>query len=109
MGEGERVNSFYIEGCEIKGISGFAVEDETIEEFVRQNTVIKFSDCFTMTATCKINRMAFYKVIGLWDWAIVNCPNKRVVHLMKNGKNGKVKMKNFRRGLRIIEGVLAGV
>jgi hypothetical protein len=106
MGEGERITSIYIDGCEIKGISDFSVESDEIEKYVKENTVLRFSDCLTMTATCKINRMAFYKFIGLWDWAIENCPNKRVVHLMRYGKNNKVKMKNFRRSLRIIEKVL---
>lgn len=100
-------SKFYIDGCEFKGISDFSVEEETIGEYVKQNTVISFKDSFTMTATCKINRKNFYKVIGLYDWVIENCPNKRVVHLMKYGKNDKVKMKNFRRGIRIIEKVLA--
>lgn len=109
MGEGEKIMSISIDGCEIKGISDFSVEEEKINEYVRQSTVISFKDCFTMTATCKINRYAFYKIIGLYDWAIENCPNKRVVHLMRYGKNDKVKMKNFRRSLRIIEKVLAEV
>lgn len=107
MGEGVEIKSICIDGCETKGISGFAVERKQIEEYVKQNTVVRFTDCVTMTATFEINRMAFYKFIGLYDWAVENCPNKRVAHLMKHGKNNKVKMKNFRRSLRIIEKVLA--
>lgn len=106
MGEGERITSIFIDGCEFKGISDFSVECDKIEEYVKDSVVASWSDSVTMTATCKINRMAFYKFIGLWDWAIENCPNKRVVHLMRYGKNNKVKMKNFRRSLRIIEKVL---
>lgn len=106
MGEGERITSISIDGCEIKGISDFSVESDKIEEFAKDNMVMNWSGETTMTATCKINRMAFYKFIGLWDWAIENCPNKRVVHLMRYGKNRKIKMKNFRRSLWIIEKVL---
>ena len=109
MFEVENITAIYIDGCEIKGISDFSVDGETIEEYVKENTVISFKDYFTMTATCKINRMHFYKVIGLYDWAIENCPNKKVVHLMRYGKTDRVKMKNFRRSLRIIEKVLSGV
>lgn len=105
MGEIERI---CIDGCEIKGISDLSVEADDIEEFVKENTVIvPHYDSATITVTCKINRMTLYKIIGLWDWAIENCSNKRVVYLMKHGKNDKVKMKNFRRSLRIIEKVLA--
>lgn len=109
MGESEKIIGIYIDGSEIKGISDFSVEEEKINEYVKQSTVIRFTDPITITATCKINRMTFYKFIGLYDWAIENCPNKRVVHLMRYGKNNKVKMKNFRRSLRIIEKVLAEV
>lgn len=109
MGESDKIVGIYIDGSEIKGISDFSVEEEKINEYVKKSTVISFKDCLTMTATCKINRMTFYKFIGLYDWAIENCPNKRVVHSMRYGKNNKVKMKNFRRSLRIIEKVLAEV
>lgn len=104
------IGRIYIDGCEFKGISDFSVESDDIEEFVKENTVIvPHYDSATITVTCKINRMTFYKFIGLWDWAVENCPNKRVVYLMRHGKNDKVKMKNFRRSLRIIEKVLAEV
>ena len=106
MGEGERITGIYIDGCEIKGISDFSVEYDEIYKYIRTNSVISGNDNMSFTVTCKINRMAFYKFIGLYDWAIENCPNKRVVHLMKCGKNDKIKMKNFRRSLWIIEKVL---
>lgn len=109
MGEGERITGITIDGSEIKGISDFSVEGDVIEEYIKLNTKVSFKNYFTVTATCKINRMAFYKFIGLYDWSIENCPNKRVVHLMRYGKNNKVKMKNFRRSLRIVEKVLAEV
>ena len=109
MGEGERITGIEINGCEIKGISDFSVEGDVIEEYIKAITKVSWKDCLTMTVICKINRMVFYKFIGLYDWAIENCPNKRVVHLMRYAKNDKVKMKNFRRSLRIIEKVLAEV
>lgn len=109
MGEGERITSIYIDGCEYKGISDFSVESDEIEKYVKENTVLRINDDFTISATIKISRINLFKFIGLWDWAIKNCPNKRVVHLMRYGKNNKVKMKNFRRSLRIIEKVLAEV
>ena len=108
MGENEIITNISIDGCEFKEISDFNVSRETIDEYVNQNTVISVNDDFTITATCRISRINLYKFIGLYDWAIKNCPNKRVVHLMKCGKNNKVKMKNFRRSLRIIEKVLRG-
>ena len=109
MGEGERITGIEISGCDIKGISDFTADFEVINEYIKENMVFSWNDCSTMTVTCKINRMALYKFIGLYDWAIENCPNKRVVHLMRYGKNNKVKMKNFRRSLRIVEKVLAEV
>lgn len=41
MGEGERIISIYIDGCEYKGISDFSVEADDIEKYVKENTVLR--------------------------------------------------------------------
>lgn len=107
MGEGERITGITIEGCEIKGISDFTADFEAPYEYLKENTIVKWNDDFTLTATCKFSRTTYYKLLGLWGWVIENCPNKRVVHLMRYGKNDKVKMKNLWHGLRIIEKILS--
>lgn len=56
----------------------------------------------TITFNAKINKLAFYKITGLWDWVYLNCPNRRVRHLMKYGKTRRVQLKNFNRAIHII-------
>lgn len=106
MGE-QIITGIHIDGCEFKGISDFSVERDKIEEYVSANTMISYIDGLTAEFTLKFNRITFYKFIGLWDWAVKNCPNRRVVHLMRYGGNDKVRLKNFNRSLRIISKVLS--
>ena len=56
----------------------------------------------SITIKVKVNRIALYKISGLWDWAIDYCPNRRVKHLMKYGKTKRVQLKNFKRAMRLI-------
>lgn len=85
------------------GIPEFEIDDDLIKEYVRDNSVWSTNNYPTLTFTCRVNFIELYKLIGLWDWVMRYCPNKRVVHLMKYGKNDKVKLKNCRRALRLIE------
>lgn len=54
----------------------------------------------TKSPSIKLDRMMFHKIIGSYDWIINKCPNRRVVHLIKYGKNKRVRNKNFNRALR---------
>lgn len=42
------------------------------------------------------------KVIRLYGWVINYCPNRKIVHLIRHGKNKRIRNKNFKRALRII-------
>lgn len=42
------------------------------------------------------------KISGALDWLIEYCPNRRVTHLMKYGKNDNVRYKNARRAVKLI-------
>lgn len=103
MGEEVKVETIYINGNEVLGISDFEITGDAVEDYVRAN--IGF-DTATLTYNCRINRMLLYKFIGFWNWVIDSCPNKRVVHLMKHGKNDRVKYKNFIRAIRILGKIL---
>lgn len=50
----------------------------------------------------KLDTIAFLKIFGLWDFALKNCPNRRVAYLMQHGKNKRVKYKNFKHACRLI-------
>lgn len=95
---------FYINGCETKGIEDFSIEYENVysQDIIDKCTTFKSYDASTLTFTCRLNRILFYKLIGIWDYALRYCPNRRVRHLMEYGKNSKVKLKNFYRALNLI-------
>lgn len=42
-------------------------------------------------------------VLGIRDSVLHLCPNKKVVHLAVNGRNKKIRKKNFHRAIRIFE------
>ena len=53
-------------------------------------------------ALCKVDRMMLYKICGVYNFVIKYCPNRKVVHLIKYGKNERVRNKNFNRALMIL-------
>lgn len=60
-----------------------------------------YSD-FEYTGVLHWDPFMFYKFIGVYDWVLTYCPNKRVVHLAKYGKNDRVRFKNFWRAYMIL-------
>lgn len=61
---------------------------------------LKLDNSFEFTAT--IDKWTVYKLLGTWDFVISICPNRRVAHLIKYSKNERIKRKNFKRAIRII-------
>lgn len=70
----------------------------SFKEMITSESEISFKISF--------NVELFYKLTGLWDYVYNNCPNRRVVHLMNYGGTKRTRMKNFKRGLRIIGRIL---
>ena len=77
---------------------------EVVEEVdTPQILSIDLSGEASFTTKCVFNKWALYKLFGMYDMVINCCPNRRVVHLVKYGKNDRVKHKNFKRAVRIID------
>ena len=95
---------FHIDGNETYHIPDFDAEIEPVEEYIESEIerTLSLNSPTSFTFTCKINWDTFYKLNGFYDWVCKSCPNKRVVHLIKHGKNERVKRKNFFRAIRII-------
>lgn len=93
-----------IEGCEFKGISDFNADMSAVEEYVKDEVtkVLYSPGTGTLTTTVRLSKILIMRICGMWDWVIENCPNKRVVHLIRYGKDAKVRWKNFQRGMHII-------
>lgn len=57
----------------------------------------------TYEACCKIAKGIVLALLGIRDSTLDLCPNKKVVHLAKHGRNKKIRKKNFNRAIRILE------
>lgn len=96
---------FYINGNPVKGISNLAVYKTDITKCIKDNTTYSLNennDCLSFNATIKLNKVDLLKLLGIYNWVVDNCHNRRVVHLIKYDKNIKVRKKNFNRALKII-------
>lgn len=90
-----------IDGCEFLGIEGFASDDNALKHYIHEEAS-RLTKSFLhgeFTATVKINKIIFYKLIGIWDWVMKYCPNRHLVHLMNYAKNPRTRDKNFYRAL----------
>lgn len=101
------IGDMKIDNSSIPEITDFTCDEEAGREYVEDRIVARFDENLgEMTFTARINRIAYMKIIGVWDWTIENCPDKRVKHLMKNHKDDRVKYKNFRHATRLIGKIL---
>ena len=57
----------------------------------------------TYEACCKISKDIVLALLGIRDSVLDLCPNKKVVHLARHGRNKKICKKNFHRAIRILE------
>lgn len=93
----------YIHGNPVKGISDLEINtDDITDEYIGDHMIYSLNDDLSLTATVKVNKIDLWKLFGIYSWVIDNCHNRRVVHLIKHGKNDKIRKKNFNRALKII-------
>ena len=57
----------------------------------------------TYEAWCKISKDIVLALLGIRDSVLDLCPNKKVAHLARHGRNKKIRKKNFHRAIRILE------
>ena len=57
----------------------------------------------TYETCCKISKDIVLALLGIRDSVLDLCPNKKVVHLARHGRNKKIRKKNFNRAIRILE------
>ena len=93
----------YINGTEFigEGLTDYNYEDfepDTMD-YLKKSVVF---DKHELTCTFTVNRITVLKVMGIWDWVRENCPNGRVKHLIKYGKNDRVRYKNFKRAVKMV-------
>ena len=99
------IGDMQIDNSGIPEITDFTFDEEAGREYVEDHIIARFGEG-ELTFTTTINRIAYMKVLGVWNWTIENCPDKRVKHLMKNHKDDRVKYKNFKHATRLIGKIL---
>lgn len=57
----------------------------------------------TYEALCKFSKDVVLALLGIRDSVLDLCPNKKVIHLARHGRNKKIRKKNFNRAIRILE------
>ena len=75
------------------------VEIETWTDDVSEFVVPPFGMEFTYETTCKLAKDLMLAILGVRDSVLDLCPNKKVVHLARYGRNKKIRKKNFNRRL----------
>lgn len=96
LGEGR----IFFNGCEAKAIPDFeCTESEYIDAGYKATEIISGT---ALSLNLKFDRFLFYKLCGIWDWVLMYCPDRRVVHLAKYGRTERVRRKNFNRAIKIL-------
>lgn len=76
---------------------------EDVDAYMKENIALRISDSGELVGSIKLDRIVLFKVFGIWNWVLKNCPNRRVKYLMRYGKNKRVRYKNFKRACWEIE------
>jgi hypothetical protein len=80
-------------------ITDFTYDPTPVQEYIHEQ-IHKLTPA-SLSFKVPINTWTLFKVCGLWDWVITNCPNKRVVYLMQHGSY-RTRNKNWHRAIAII-------
>lgn len=94
---------FYISGEKSYYVPelNLTVDDaDDIESLYKYDCI--YNNDASISSECKVDRMMLYKICGVYNFVIKYCPNRRVAHLIKYGKNERVRIKNFNRALMIL-------
>lgn len=70
---------------------------ELVDEYFSEASTLHLTDSMEFQLKVKWDKVLFWKLTGLWDYVIKYCPNRRLAHLVKFGKNRRVRVKNFYR------------
>lgn len=98
--------TIYINSTEYvgEGLTDYDYRDyeEATTDYIKSNMFLCKNASGEIECRLKVNRMFLIKIMGIWDWVLENCPNGRVKHLMRQGKNERVRYKNFKRAVHLI-------
>lgn len=99
------IGDMQIDTSGIPEITDFTYEEKPVRDYIVAR--LREATNAELTATVTLEPITFAKISGFWDWLIENCPNRRVVHLMRYSKDRRIVIKNYCRAQRIIVKMLA--
>lgn len=88
------IGDMRIDNSNVPEISDYTFDREIVRQYIRSELRKQWP--------VRIDFIAIARACGFWEWVIQNCPNRRVVHLMRHSKDRLVVKKNFLRAERLI-------
>lgn len=79
-------------------------EEKKLYDYVKSHMRIVDS----LKCILRLNKIELFQILGLWDTILEVCPDKRVKHLMRYGKNDRVKLKNYYHAIKLVGRELDG-
>lgn len=92
----------YVNGVDIAINDIPELDLSDVHDYWKDHKTITHADSGELTLTCNIPLIILLKLVGIWDYACTYCPSRRVKHLMLHGKNDRVKLKNYRHAMNLI-------
>lgn len=96
---------FSITGFQDKGISDYICNTRLIMGD-HMDGILKIKPVDLLTYKFVFDAEKLWKFAGMVDWLSANCPNRRVIHLMRYCKNKRTRLKNMRRAMNIIGDIM---
>ena len=92
----------YINGVDLAYNDIPELDMSDVQDYWRDHKTIIKTDAGELILHCDIPYILMLKLVGIWDYAYTYCPSRRVRHLMVYGKNDRVKIKNYRHAMNLI-------
>lgn len=95
--------TFFINDREISEITSIeSFEPENVYAEDMEPITLSSNAEATIECTTDCNGFRFFEALAFWKQIYKVCPNKRVKHLMLNGKTKRVRLKNYQRAFDIV-------
>jgi hypothetical protein len=93
------INGEYVGVATDIDIESLNTDDDRLRDYIRRHIRVISIGCGGLIYKVEISKERSAKLLGIWSWAERNCPNGRLVYLMRHGKNKRIRYKNYRRAV----------
>lgn len=88
------IGDMRIDNSNVPEITDYIYDKELVRQYIRSE--------LRKSWKIHIDIVKIAKICGFWEWLIQNCPNRRVIHLMRYSKRPRTVKKNLIRAENII-------